>query len=260
MANNQENWINKEQRAKQAVKHTQEMQERYPEKIAQAIAQTKIYDVTFQPEAAAASCNVECVVEAMDTVYACKTYYGNGKMALLNFASYKNPGGGFIGGSKAQEECLCHASFLYNVLSQFTDKYYDWNQQHKNKALYQNRGLYSPDIIFQYEDVSFPCDVITCAAPNRSAAMRYRMVSEQENTEALKARIKFVLDIAQDNKVDTLVLGAFGCGVFGQDAVEVAGIFRDYLETAYQCFKKVVFAIPEGKDGNLEGFRKVFGV
>ena len=38
-------------------------------------------------------------------------------ICALNFASYKNPGGKFMDGSSAQEECLCHESILYEVLS-----------------------------------------------------------------------------------------------------------------------------------------------
>ena len=102
------------------------------------------------------------------------------------------------------------------------------------------------------------CDVITCAAPNKSAAQKYCSVSNRENTEVLESRIKFVLDVAKHNHVETLILGAYGCGVFGQDAYEVASIFKKYLETSHKCFRQVVFAIPKGKNNNLEAFRKVF--
>lgn len=101
-------------------------------------------------------------------------------------------------------------------------------------------------------------DVITCAAPNKSAAQKYQNVSDEENTRVLRLRIKFVLDIAKNNQVNTLILGAYGCGVFGQDPKEVASIFKEYLENSHKCFKKVIFAIPEGRDGNLEFFKSVF--
>ena len=259
MAYKKEYWNNREERAEQAKNHTKEMQEAYGEKIAETVRNTTIYDTDFVSEGSVA-CETGIVVEALDSVSAIMKYAGEhkGRTAVLNFSSYKNPGGMFINGSRAQEECLCHESFLYNVLSQFTDKFYDWNNQHKNRALYLNRGMYSPDVIFCRDGNCVSCDVITCAAPNKSAARRYQKVSEAENTEVLRSRIKFVLDIARENHADTLILGAYGCGVFGQDAGEVAGIFKEYLQTTHRCFQKVIFAIPEGRDGNLEAFASQF--
>ena len=63
--------------------------------------------------------------------------------------------------------------------------------------------------------------------------------------------------IAKNNEVDTLILGAYGCGVFGQDPYEVASIFKEYLDEC-KCFKTVVFAVPNGKNGNYEAFIKTF--
>ena len=83
-------------------------------------------------------------------------------------------------------------------------------------------------------------------------------MSDEENTKVLRNRIKFVLDIAKDNNVSTLILGAYGCGVFGQDATEVANIFKECLTTTHKCFDTVVFAVPSGRDGNYEKFVKVF--
>ena len=160
----------------------------------------------------------------------------------------------FLNGSKAQEECLCHESFLYNVLSQFVLEFYDWNNRHKNKALYLNRGLFSSGVWFFRENSHVECSVITCAAPNKSAAQKYQNVSDEENTRVLRSRIKFVLDMAKDNNINTLILGAYGCGVFGQDATEVANIFKEYLTTTHKCFDTVVFAVPSGRDGNYEKF------
>ena len=45
--------------------------------------------------------------------------------------------------------------------------------------------------------------------------------------------------------------------LFGQDAKEVASIFKEYLTTSHKCFKKVIFAVPKGKDGNLETFKTI---
>lgn len=250
---------NRQTRAQEARKHTERMERVYADKIAASVRQTKRYDTDFACKKAVADRNMNIRVEALDTVYAGMRYHRAGsRMALLNFASYKHPGGGFLSGSRAQEECLCHESFLYNVLAQFDD-FYAWNNEHANHALYLDRGLYTPDVMFWHGEVSFCCDVITCAAPNRSAAQMYQRVTDTQNRLALKSRLRFVLDIAKDNGVDTLILGAFGCGVFGQEAAEVADIFREYLNTTHRCFDTVVFAVPEGRDGNLKAFRAVFG-
>lgn len=260
MAYIEEYWQNKNQRANKAREHTKKMQIYYEKPIRDSVSGTKIYD----DNSFASDCenNVpdtepKIIVEPIDSVAAVMKY-GNPGAAVLNFSSYKNPGGMFINGSRAQEECLCHESFLYNVLREFQTEFYTWNCMHKNKALYLNRGLFSPCIRFVRGNDLVECGVITCAAPNKSVAQRYQNVSDAENTKALRSRIKFVLDIAKDNNIHTLILGAYGCGVFGQDAAEVAGIFKEYLTTTHKCFPVVVFAVPEDKNGNYKEFAKTF--
>lgn len=183
------------------------------------------------------------------------------KVCVLNFASFKEVGGKFLEGSSAQEECLCRESTLYNVLNTQSDIYYkrlvnkDWNN------LYKNEGIYSPGILFlrRIKNWDFTrCDVLSVAAPNRYAAMRYDKVSKDENYQALYSRIKYVLDIMEDMKVDIPILGAFGCGVFAQDPIEVASIFRELIESGDYGFKKVDFAIIDEKTCDL--FKEVFEV
>jgi len=258
MAYVKEYWTDKEKRAIKAKDHTMDMHNRYGKEIELSVSKTKIYDNPFvelnHADSVVKSTNI--IIEDIDSVSAVLKYGGE-NTAVLNFSSYKNPGGMFMRGSKAQEECLCHESFLYNVISRFSVPFYEWNNRHKNKALYTNRALYSP-IIFERNGVVRMTNVITCAAPNKSAAQKYQNVSDEENCEVLKSRIKFVLDVARDNGVKTLILGAYGCGVFGQDATEVANIFKQYLDTEYKCFDTVVFAVPYGRDMNLLKFQEVF--
>lgn len=255
-----EYWNDKSNKSNIAKSHTIEMENQFSQFINLSVKETIIYDTDFVSTKDSSINDMNIVVEDLDSVSAIIKHANKGtKIAVLNFSSYKEPGGMFLQGSKAQEECLCHESFLYNVLSQFVIEFYDWNNRHKNKALYLNRALYSPNIIFCKNNNSTACDVITCASPNKTAAQKYQNVSDTENTKALKSRIKYVLDIAKENNVDTLILGAYGCGVFGQDPTEVASIFKEYLDTTHKCFKNVVFAIPKGvRDTNLESFRKVF--
>ena len=198
------------------------------------------------------------IVDEIDSVGAVFKYVNiNEITAVLNFASYNNPGGNFINGSKAQEECLCHESYLYNVLKGRIG-YYKINHKNKNRSLYTDRALYSPNVRFTKECKDVFCDVITCAAPNKTAAQKYYNVSDEENSEVLKERIEFVLKIAQDNGVDNLILGAYGCGVFGQDPLEVAKIFKEFLSGKYKCFNKVIFAIPNKLEVNYRCFQRIF--
>lgn len=251
-----EYWNDKANRAEKAKQHTKDMETRYNNKIHATVKNTKTYGTDFDLDINVSK-PTKIILEDLDTVSAASKYK-DGKCALLNFSSYVHPGGMFIEGSKAQEECICHESFLYNVLFEFESSFYAWNNKYKNRALYTNRGLYSPDIVFEHVGKTFTYDVITCAAPNKSAAQKYQNVSDAENTKYLRSRIKFLLDIAADNNVNTLILGAYGCGVFGQNPEEVANIFKEYLDSSHKCFNQVIFAIPSGNNGNFEAFKKIF--
>lgn len=197
-------------------------------------------------------------IGSVEAIFKAKETFGKGNICVLNFASYKNPGGGFLQGSRAQEECLCQSSYLYNVLREFPS-YYEWNNKHLNKAMYENRAIFSPYIMFEQGDDQEYCSVITCAAPNLTPSKKYGYgITAEENSKILENRIKFVLDIAAREKVDILILGAFGCGVFGQDATEVANIFMKCISNSHKYFKKVIFAIPNNV--HSENFNKFYDV
>ena len=180
-------------------------------------------------------------------------------IALLNFASFKYPGGMFMKGSTAQEEALCHESILYNVLRKFNLTYYSDNRilcsRYKDIAnMYINRGLYTPNVLFIHNNEKFYCDVITVAAPNN----RNFDTPKEINYKKLHSRIKFVLDIAEDNNIKTIILGAFGCGVFKQNPEEVANIFKKLLIFGNYSFNNVYFVIPNNiNNTNYSIFAKV---
>ena len=247
----------KAERAKQAWLHTERMNKIHQVRIDEiARNKTRIYVGDYWDYSPTDGSEAICIVEKSDSVKAIFEHSGTELCAVLNFASYKNPGGGFLGGSLAQEESLCHASFLYNVLSHdVLSGFYECNKEVMNDYLYTNRAAYSPNVMFASDDEKVKLiDVITCAAPNWTAASKYASKTREENTEALKERIDFVISIAEDRKVNTLIAGAFGCGVFGQDATEVAQIFKGRL--AHTTIKKVIFPIPDEK--NLNKFKEVF--
>lgn len=247
-------WTNKEKMAERAVLHTKKMEDKYQSEIQDCINNTQCFTDKVDDYKNLKLLNNLIVMEDTDTVSSIFNHHNEGIVAALNFASYKNAGGCFIGGSTAQEESLCHASYLYNVLRK-CNSYYEYNNAHKNNALYTNRALYTQSIRFFKNQKSVCCDVITCAAPNYYAAYKYRRMDKESNSIALKQRIKFVLDVAEYNKVNTLILGAFGCGVFGQDPREVATIFKE--ELASHNFNKIIFAIPSEHNDNYYWFNEI---
>lgn len=247
-------WQNRDQRRVAAQEHMEKMSRKHAEAIENSIARSRIYGVGPEHKTHTITYRVtndDSVSAIFKHAYGCT--------AVLNFASYKNPGGGFLTGSRAQEESLCHESTLYNVLKEFPE-FYEWNNQHLNKGLYLNRAIYSPDIVFERNGETLKCDVITCASPNWSAAS-YRC-SAEENEKALEERIRLVLQVARVNNVDTLILGAFGCGVFQQKPEVVAKLFHKCAEETFKDYTiEIIFAvIPAlpGQTDNLAAFKKEF--
>jgi len=250
---------NRSERSNTAKEHTKLMTNKYSDQISFSVQNTEIYDSKVSlPSNLAIRPLDECEpiqVVPCDTVSAIFKY-GSDTTTVLNFASFRHPGGGYISGAMAQEEALCTESFLYNVLIEFQESFYAENNSFRCNSMYKNRALYSPSVLFQKEQQQFSCNVLTCAAPNVSGAD----VNAEENTCVLDSRIKFVLDIALVHDPDVLILGAFGCGVFGQDPAQVASIFKKYLTAAdlpYH-FKKVIFAIPDSRNSNFSVFKNIF--
>ena len=244
-----------------AMEHTTQMEELYSNDIRNCILNSSVYGPHFAIELdkfniRPKQVDIALVPEDSVTAVMYNPTEGTNTTALLNFASYKNPGGMFLAGAIAQEEAICHESILFNVLKEFPD-YYAWNNLSKNRALYLDRAIYSKDVLFLKNYERFKADVITCACPNKKAAQEYCEVTNEENYEVLKQRIGFVLKMAAINRVDTLILGAFGCGVFGQDPIEVATIFKEYLGKYPFVFDKVIFAIPNKESANYLAFNEI---
>lgn len=240
-------WTNRNELKEMAVKHTLENRQKYGRQIERSVEGSEICSNYTESQGSFKSkFRTEIQIIQSNTVDAIGEYSkkANGKIAALNFASYKNPGGMFLNGSSAQEESLCHRSFLYEVLSSVSlAPFYQWNKWHLNRSLYSNRAIYSPDILF---DDKFNCDILTCAAPNYSTVKKCDVVFKAENSAALKDRVNFALRCFANRNAETIILGAWGCGVFGQDANEVANLFKQALDDEFfGVFRTVIFAIPD---------------
>ena len=199
------------------------------------------------------------------------------KVAVLNFASATNPGGGVTRGSTAQEECLCRCSTLYPTLDQrkLWNRYYLPNRA-ANDPLHTDVCIYSPGVIICKTDESFPrrlpeeqfvaVDVLTCAAPNlRREPSNYHnpdasapaAITGKELYDLHVRRAKHILHIAAANGVDCLVLGAFGCGAFENDPNIVAKAYAAAIEEYRRYFDVIEFAIycREWETGNYDAFK-----
>lgn len=241
--------MSKEERAEYSRLHTQAME---PYSRTHAF---KIYSPNTQfPYGAMGNPKVD-VIET-DTVSALFNHVGNhNPVCILNFASYCSPGGGFMNGAKAQEEALCYVSNLYNILSRHVEDYYTPNSSTKNRGILTNRALYTTNISFFRDNMVRMADVLTCAAPKKQLCLRYHNFTEAENSQALQSRVLFMRRIIDTQLCDTVILGAWGCGVFKQDPIEVASLFKQYFSTAF--VNRIIYAIPGGV--NYKIFKQVLG-
>lgn len=165
-------------------------------------------------------------------------------MAVLAFASFTNPGGGYIQGYLGQEATLCADSYLYNVLDKQRKWYGENRRRNINCELYRNRALVVPAVRFDRKHVHAYADVIVAAAPNAKRARQEYRVSDGALLDALRDRIRFVLAICDELGREKLVLGAWGCENNGFDAEAVAELFRKELASGDFKVKQVFFAVP----------------
>lgn len=165
-------------------------------------------------------------------------------MAVLAFASFTNPGGGYIQGYLGQEATLCADSYLYNVLDKQRKWYGENRRRNINCELYRNRALVVPAVRFDRNHVHAYADVIVAAAPNVGRARQEYRVSDDALLDALRDRIRFVLAICDELGREKLVLGAWGCENNGFDAEAVAELFRKELASGDFKVKQVFFAVP----------------
>lgn len=165
-------------------------------------------------------------------------------MAVLAFASFTNPGGGYIQGYLGQEATLCADSYLYNVLDKQRKWYGENRRRNINCELYRNRALVVPAVRFDRNHVHAYADVIVAAAPNAKRARQEYRVSDNALLDALRDRIRFVLAICDELGREKLVLGAWGCENNGFDAEAVAELFRKELASGDFKVKQVFFAVP----------------
>lgn len=168
----------------------------------------------------------------------------------LNFASAKHPGGGFLSGSQAQEESLARSSGLYPCLAQMKEMY-EFNQRCKT-CLYSDFMIHSPQVpVFRMDDgalleAPYPLSFLTAPAVNAGAVKHNEPRNISRILPVMTERARKLLWLAWEKGHADLVLGAWGCGVFGNEPKDIARIFASLLTSNgmfENVFRQVVFAV-----------------
>ena len=172
---------------------------------------------------------------------------------VLNFASAKNAGGGFLRGARAQEESLARASALYECIR--GSGMYAHHRIHHD-CLYTSWMIHSPKVpVFRDDDTGalleepYLCAFLTAAAPNAGVVLERQPERQAEVERTMRSRVRLSLAVAAHHGHTHLVLGAWGCGVFRNNPAVVADAYRTELDGAFKgVFDEVVFAVLDWSD------------
>lgn len=174
------------------------------------------------------------------------------RTAILNFADAFVPGGCVLEGESTQEEGLCRCSNLYETLivKECMDKYYSYNKS-LDSYRFSHRLIYSKGVLFFKDDKQynmrehpFLADVITCPCP----------VSEVSD-DYMKERMMGILKSAAFNGASSIILGAWGCGAFGNNPVRIGRCFCEVI-LGNKYFKEIVFAFVNENSRNAVGIKQ----
>ena len=209
--------------------------------------------------------------------------YKNQHVAVHNFASASNPGGGVTKGANAQEECLCRCSGLYFCLNTpaMWDGFYKPHRD-AHDPIHNDDIIYSPRVTVFKTDTATPqllpesewydVDIITCAAPNlrNQPSNRYNSgdgnrqvkMKDKELLALHEKKLRRILEVALSEGCETIILGAFGCGAFQNNPEVVALANRNVIKDYLHAFKNIEFAVycPPHDDSNFMIFERVLKV
>ncbi|KIP08997.1 hypothetical protein PHLGIDRAFT_350265 [Phlebiopsis gigantea 11061_1 CR5-6] len=196
------------------------------------------------------------------------------KIGVLNFASAKKPGGGFLNGAQAQEESIARSSTLYpTLMTAIAQAFYTLHNRDPKGGYYSHAMVYSPNVVVFRDDqggwlAPLRVDVLTSPAVNAGVVRRAlkdgadAQSEEEKIRRTMKERMGRVLYLFESQGVKNLVLGSFGTGVFQNDVSTVASLWAELLLEDGSRFQKsfdhVVFAVLGKK--TFEDFETVFSL
>jgi uncharacterized protein (TIGR02452 family) len=193
------------------------------------------------------------------------------RVGVLNMASMLAPGGGFLNGASSQEESLCMRTTLLPSLS---DNFY---------RLPEVGGIYTPDVLVFRDERAEDLEkrdrwFVDCVS---AGMLRFPSITVDESTgrgsysssrdrEMVVEKVRAVMRIFQTKSVKKVVVGAWGCGAYGNPVGEIAAAWKKVLLGGRQAqrskkgrkenwtgIETVVFAIKDA--GLAAAFRQAFG-
>ncbi|RYP52293.1 hypothetical protein DL768_002505 [Monosporascus sp. mg162] len=211
----------------------------------------------------------------------------NQRVAVLNLASERTPGGGWLSGAAAQEEALCYRSSLSLSLHR---AYY---------PLAPRSAVYTRDVVVVRSSMGsghrlllqtpltpqqLPVVSVVSVAGVRKPEVDEvaaatgdggggrgqrprgeRMFRHVADRDLTRDKMRLALRVAAAEGHELLVLGALGCGAFGGPPDDVARCWLGVLEEpefAGGWFREVWFAVldKDGRPGgNFDVFERVLG-
>ncbi|KAF9891385.1 hypothetical protein FE257_004241 [Aspergillus nanangensis] len=209
----------------------------------------------------------------------------NPRPFIVNFANNRKPGGGWLNGAMAQEEAICYRSSL--AMSLYAEDY----------PLALDEAIYSPCVVVIRNDMASGHELLlgntspenlpvvsamTVAAicrpqirtvmvkeksRSRSASVRAvhprekQVFARRKDREVTMMKMRLVLRVAASKGHGLLVLGALGCGVYGNPPEDVAECWLKVLredEFRGRWWKRVCFAVYDPRnEGNYAAFHRV---
>lgn len=185
--------------------------------------------------------------DTVSSLFAGKRRNKDSRYAVLNFASYLNPGGGFLKGAKAQEEALCHQSILYPVLNAFRDTWY-YSHAMEESETYSDDFILIPECLFIKGDNIITADVLTMAAVNHT---KLRDMTDAEAYDIMRRRMETAYVTIGALGATRIILGAWGCGVFQNDPALIAEYWKEITKLHNGLYEEVIHAVPDSDTYNV---------
>lgn len=220
--NNYYDWEPDEINSLMAAQHSEDCLIKYPKHIEDSVRNTISYSFPYSFFPATRFLKTEISVYNTTCVDRLRDEPKGDKIAIVNNADGATLGGGFLLGDMDDEAQLCHRSYLFNILKKLDPK--------------PNFGYYIPYVIF---DDRYACDIIN--------------IPKEESSDIKKiiANLVFILDMAANQKVDTLIISSLYTNV------RDFGIYLKYILESYDgVFKEIHFAI--NNEINYNYYKEVF--